>query len=388
MLNEPLSVEPFDFREIQRALDLRNFNRHLYQAVMRTADIIDGEGAGQGLHLINILSQNGIFSPFVVLGFNIDTISPSCGETPLALACKLHSPNLAEIFLLSGANPDAKSAKEALPLQIATALGDLDTINLLLAYGANINKKGYGGLSALGLVVLKNDLPIAEKLLMNGADIAVYSNDGRNPIMQAFFSDNKEMMKLLLQAKPQKTEVDFIEYMNEDILKRLDQETVKLLKDYCDKCPGKKRTATEIASYIESKSQEQSPENKIDFFKKYEYSIGFGIGVFFVNPTIEMTRDWMNNENKDKTVVEYYLEVFNLNSIKNVAVSVGISIATKTLCYYAHIPEDNYFGISKIVPEFESQILNGIMHSTAYNFAMLAGDTLSTAYCGVFSCDS
>lgn len=66
------------------------------------------------------------------------------GETYLTRAVKMRAPEAIRDFITLGADPNAKNAKGEKPLYIALAERDEASIEILVAYGANVFEKVNG----------------------------------------------------------------------------------------------------------------------------------------------------------------------------------------------------------------------------------------------------
>jgi ankyrin repeat protein len=83
------------------------------------------------------------------------------------------------------------------PLHIATRLGWVSAIPVLIEEGAQVNLAGERGLIALHYAAFKNDINSAAALLACGADPKIKDEDGRSPIDWAISAGNEAMIALL-----------------------------------------------------------------------------------------------------------------------------------------------------------------------------------------------
>lgn len=65
------------------------------------------------------------------------------------MACRTDKVDVIELFLTSGADIEARTAKNATPLHIATTKGVVNSVKLLLKSGASIQAKDGAGYSSL-----------------------------------------------------------------------------------------------------------------------------------------------------------------------------------------------------------------------------------------------
>lgn len=117
--------------------------------------------------------------------------------TPLYTASKMGRNDLISLLLESGAS------LEQTPIALATAVkyGHLETVELLISFGADINYKDYEGNTSIleaarsyyypttdkeGHFILNKDyIAIIELLIANGADVHSLNNDGYSSIIYA-----------------------------------------------------------------------------------------------------------------------------------------------------------------------------------------------------------
>ena len=103
------------------------------------------------------------------------------GFTALHLACFFGHPNLAEMLLRYGADPNARSrnAMGVMPLHSAAAARKQRSVEWLVEYGADVNATQQGGWTALHEAARQGNTEMAEYLLSKGADSAMRSEDGK-----------------------------------------------------------------------------------------------------------------------------------------------------------------------------------------------------------------
>ena len=105
------------------------------------------------------------------------------GFTALHLACFFGHPNLAEMLLRYGADPNARSrnAISVTPLHSAAAARKQRSVEWLVEYGADVNATQQGGWTALHEAARQGNFEMVEYLLSKGASPAIKSEDGKAP---------------------------------------------------------------------------------------------------------------------------------------------------------------------------------------------------------------
>lgn len=105
------------------------------------------------------------------------------GFPPLGLAIFFRHPALARTLIERGANVNAaaSNAQRVAPLHAAAAVRDAESVQLLLARGADPNARQQSDYTPLHSAASNGDLTVARLLLDAGADPAATSSDGKTP---------------------------------------------------------------------------------------------------------------------------------------------------------------------------------------------------------------
>jgi ankyrin repeat protein len=93
------------------------------------------------------------------------------------------------------------------PLILAAYSGNLEMVQLLAYEGAAINHTSPMG-TALMAAIVKNHFPVVQFLLEKGADVNLSDENGTTPLIFAVQFKNPEIIKLLLNYKPDFTHID------------------------------------------------------------------------------------------------------------------------------------------------------------------------------------
>ena len=121
------------------------------------------------------------------------------GATPLSLACVTANPAIVEPLLDVGAYPNLAAAGEP-PLLTCARTGRVDTVELLLAHGANPNvTDDWKGQTALMWAVAEDHVAIIDTLVAHGADVNITAT-GQTALLFAVQLGQEASMRTLLAA--------------------------------------------------------------------------------------------------------------------------------------------------------------------------------------------
>ena len=121
------------------------------------------------------------------------------GFTPLGLAVFFGHPDTVEALLAAGAdvNLTSRESMKMPPLGSAMAVQRNDIARTLIEHGANVNGKAVNDLTALHTAAARGNLESAKLLLDHGADINAASTDGKTPLSYAEEHNHPEMVAFL-----------------------------------------------------------------------------------------------------------------------------------------------------------------------------------------------
>lgn len=126
------------------------------------------------LHLAVRLGHESIVSLLLKHGAEADALD-SIGRSPLHLACIHGHPAVATTLLEHGADISIKftdeSRYEHFALSFAARMGHAEVLRVLIRYGADVNKAGSRGLTALHYAAVRNQSQSIEVLVDTGIDI-------------------------------------------------------------------------------------------------------------------------------------------------------------------------------------------------------------------------
>ena len=105
------------------------------------------------------------------------------GFTPLTLSIFFRQPAIAAFLIAQGADVDAaaRNAQQVAPVHSAAAVCDRESMELLLAHGANVHARQQADYTALHGAASRGDVEMAKLLLRHGADRNAQAADGLTP---------------------------------------------------------------------------------------------------------------------------------------------------------------------------------------------------------------
>lgn len=121
------------------------------------------------------------------------------GFTPLGLAVFFGHAETVDALLAAGAdvNLTSRESMKMPPLGSAMAVERNDIARTLIEHGANVNGKATNDLTALHTAAARGNLESAKLLLEHGADVNAASTDGKTPLSYAEERNHPEMVEFL-----------------------------------------------------------------------------------------------------------------------------------------------------------------------------------------------
>ncbi len=102
------------------------------------------------------------------------------GETALHIVARRRDTMWIRFLAQNGANPNIRDGKGETPLQIATVVGPLESVEALLQAGAHVDDTNAAGETPLVAAVHRRDVPTVRLLLAKGANPDRNDNSGRS----------------------------------------------------------------------------------------------------------------------------------------------------------------------------------------------------------------
>ena len=129
---------------------------------------------------------------------NAKTKKPGIGGiTLLIIASGLGHVEVVKLLLENGADVNTNNDIGISALMAASSKGFVKVVKLLLEKGADVNAKNDDNLTALIIASQTGHTEVAELLLEKGADVNAKNNDGYTALMAASLEGHPEVVKLL-----------------------------------------------------------------------------------------------------------------------------------------------------------------------------------------------
>lgn len=128
----------------------------------------------------------------------VNSFSPD-GFAPLSLAVFFGHPETVNALLAAGAEVNAPSREtmKLTPLASAMATAQNEIAKTLIEHGANVNAKAESDLTPLHTAAARGNIEAATLLLEHDADINALTTDGKKPISYAEERNQPEMVDFL-----------------------------------------------------------------------------------------------------------------------------------------------------------------------------------------------
>lgn len=110
----------------------------------------------------------------------VNTRDITTGETALHIVARRRDPLWIRFLTANGANPNIRDKNGETPLQIATYVGPVESVEALIKAGAEIDAPNAAGETPLIAAVHRRDIPMVRLLLAKGANPDRNDNSGRS----------------------------------------------------------------------------------------------------------------------------------------------------------------------------------------------------------------
>ena len=133
---------------------------------------------------------------------DINVIEPTpTRRNALHIAAAASQPQNISLLLRAGVNAHAKAEKEVTPLQLASMLGHVEVMKVIIEQGnVDPNERNSNQITPLHIAAVNGQLQAVKVLLEHGADPQATDNGGWTPLTVAIARKHEEMIQALLTA--------------------------------------------------------------------------------------------------------------------------------------------------------------------------------------------
>jgi ankyrin repeat protein len=162
---------------------------------------------GTALHWAARAGNESVVRYLITSGANLDALTDAgvslMVETPLDYAVWYNHKNIVLMLLAAGANVESAGHVFHWPLQAAVSMGAIDLAETMLKYGADLNRTGVDGYTALHHAIFDNQKESIDFLLSKGADPNYrdieFGEAAQTPLQLAQKQGAKEIVELLIK---------------------------------------------------------------------------------------------------------------------------------------------------------------------------------------------
>ena len=155
-----------------------------------------------GWSLLHFAAQSGnviIIETMLSKGLDVDSRGETLGLTPLMVSIKFNKLEAAKYLLEKGADESLKTTQRKISiLSLASAVGSVAAIEMLLSRGCSIDSRDSGGDTPLMYAARLGNTEVVEYLLAKGADPLLQNKFGQGLLHLAALSDNALTIEAVL----------------------------------------------------------------------------------------------------------------------------------------------------------------------------------------------
>ena len=170
--------------------DINQIERHIKWGT--DINQVDADGR-RPLHVAAAQGEYVIARMLVKAGAEIDAPDRD-GHSPLYVAIMASRPRVAELLAKLGASYDPDQLLDAV---VERGLSQRDVIRLLVAWGANLNRRRADGSTPLIRAIRAGNRVLVKNLVQQGADVNLADATGNSPLAIATKVGNQEIVRLL-----------------------------------------------------------------------------------------------------------------------------------------------------------------------------------------------
>lgn len=179
---------------------------------------------GKSLLSLAIKKRNYCMISLLIKGNANVNLQDDNGKTPLCHAIKNNDLYIMDLLLQAGANVN-HSYKDLPLLLYAISTKNIDAVELLTTYKADVNLVWFNGLPPVAWAIRSNDQSIIKLLIRRRANVNLRYGNGSNALHQAVEQDNLDTVELLIRAgadvKAKVKEKGVLHYAHSESMRRL-----------------------------------------------------------------------------------------------------------------------------------------------------------------------
>lgn len=157
------------------------------------------KGGMSALHYSSVVNNKSAAEFLIAHGANVATTIKMSRKSSIHIAAEHNSLETANLLITYGADVNAKSNQDLTPLHHAALFNSKETAELLIAYGADIHAKTSRSFNALHFAARENSKEIAELLIACGIDVnAIEDNYKKSALHYAAENGCEEIVKFLI----------------------------------------------------------------------------------------------------------------------------------------------------------------------------------------------
>ncbi|MCK5706478.1 MAG: ankyrin repeat domain-containing protein [Candidatus Aureabacteria bacterium] len=149
-----------------------------------------------------LVESNDVAITLIDVGYNINEQDEN-GDTSLHHALLSQNKELIKALVHKGANVNVSNNVQITPIFIALMgfgkTPDIDTVQLLIDHGAELNITNSFGYYPIRYVLKDENIEIVELLIENGANVNAKYIDGRTHLFHAIQNNQKKIVELLIE---------------------------------------------------------------------------------------------------------------------------------------------------------------------------------------------
>lgn len=153
------------------------------------------------LHVAIEERRHEMIESLIAAGSFVNVPRASDGLLPLHIAARRFDPDVADLLMACGADPDGRTAEGQTPLHVAAHAGRLPLVEALIRAGADVNAQDNRGRTPLMIAAEECGEGVVRALAAAGADVnhQAAADGNRTALMLAVRRNHSDVVKTLLE---------------------------------------------------------------------------------------------------------------------------------------------------------------------------------------------